>query len=1017
MNSQAATPTRATLRERIALVDTSLVPPKAIRQAEAEGARHLADSRDSLLPAALALARRNPVCGAAFGLGALEGAGLQADPGAQAEVRAALGIALVWWGYYYEARPLLDQAVAHLQAREVGRAHLYAGWHLILCERRFRVLPDAVDTLLQMADDLEAMGDTAGAMGCRQDAALQISLSEQPDEADSILETAGQYFADQGLIGDQGISLLRQAYIRLNRGELEAGRARLDRAEACFVQADMPALLGAVWMYRGLYFYHRREAVQAAYWLEEAGNRAAALQHRYYLALSLIDMATLQYHQGDTGGSLETHDAIGDLAAELRLPYLTASSEMAAANLRFRQGDLGAAVEGYAQAGRLFEETGYVVSSAVCTMNLGVAARRQGRFAESLRLLNQALEIFTAHDAYEHRANARHNLGKTYAAFGYFEPASEHFRAGIEILEDAGAPAQAVRPAIYLADLLAGRDETAQAMQLLGRAGEQADAAGLEMDAAVCERVRAGVLLRRGEIVDALDAYRDSFERLTALGQEEAAWEARLGIAECHVRLGKSDAAARELEAMAGETLPVIARWRYHTLVAQMADLRGQDDQAMAAYLDALSQIRAARRSLSREDEAAHFVIMLQAVYDEAFDVALRSDDPGLGLAVVELYGGQLLSVRLGREAAAQDEPHALPARVTSLLGERLGDAWTVLRYAWHRDDLWLFALTPTGLERHAVRLDAEARLALRLCASPDDSFRTFIYRGESRFQGDTTAIGRDRRRYLLRALLPGSIRARLEPGHTLIVVPSHQLYGLAFHALLDGDEPLIERACVVYAHSLDLLRTSLERAGSDGGLGGRGLIVAQSRFDRQGYDPLPHVEREVEVIAGAVGERAQRVPAAGLDRHALVRDGESGTFAAYDWLHIATHTYAEPVTGFFTGLLFGSEILDLEDIYRWRLAARLVTLSACQTGMGRWYYGDEIAGLTQAFMGAGAETVVASLWRVADERVSRLMADFYRRLGEGMRPAAALAQTQRRAHRSGVEAYYWAPFCVFGRP
>jgi CHAT domain-containing protein len=92
------------------------------------------------------------------------------------------------------------------------------------------------------------------------------------------------------------------------------------------------------------------------------------------------------------------------------------------------------------------------------------------------------------------------------------------------------------------------------------------------------------------------------------------------------------------------------------------------------------------------------------------------------------------------------------------------------------------------------------------------------------------------------------------------------------------------------------------------------------------------------------------------------------------------------------------------------------VTLSACQGGMGRWFYGDEIVGLAQAFIGAGAQSVIASLWLAADRHTADLMPTLYARLdSEG--PVAALAGMQRSAIAGGLEPYFWAPFSVFGQP
>src|SRR5574341_205348 len=73
---------------------------------------------------------------------------------------------------------------------------------------------------------------------------------------------------------------------------------------------------------------------------------------------------------------------------------------------------------------------------------------------------------------------------------------------------------------------------------------------------------------------------------------------------------------------------------------------------------------------------------------------------------------------------------------------------------------------------------------------------------------------------------------------------------------------------------------------------------------------------------------------------------------------------------------------------------------------------GDEIAGLTQAFLTAGAKAVLSSLWLIADARTLELMTHFYTTLRDD--PSEALAATQRMAHRDGIDPLHWAAFSLF---
>jgi CHAT domain-containing protein len=93
-----------------------------------------------------------------------------------------------------------------------------------------------------------------------------------------------------------------------------------------------------------------------------------------------------------------------------------------------------------------------------------------------------------------------------------------------------------------------------------------------------------------------------------------------------------------------------------------------------------------------------------------------------------------------------------------------------------------------------------------------------------------------------------------------------------------------------------------------------------------------------------------------------------------------------------------------------------LVTLSACETGLGRLSGGDEQIGLVRAFGFAGAEAVLATLWRVDDASTFVFMDHVYRRIAEGSTPAAALRAAQLAFIRAPDPAYrahpyFWAGF------
>ncbi|HXT19126.1 MAG TPA: CHAT domain-containing protein, partial [Thermoanaerobaculia bacterium] len=75
--------------------------------------------------------------------------------------------------------------------------------------------------------------------------------------------------------------------------------------------------------------------------------------------------------------------------------------------------------------------------------------------------------------------------------------------------------------------------------------------------------------------------------------------------------------------------------------------------------------------------------------------------------------------------------------------------------------------------------------------------------------------------------------------------------------------------------------------------------------------------------------------------------------------------------------------------------ATRTVVLSTCDSGTGVEAPGEGPLSLARAFLEAGAPTVVASLWPVADQPTTPLIAELHRGLRAGRSPAAALREAQ----------------------
>jgi CHAT domain-containing protein len=107
---------------------------------------------------------------------------------------------------------------------------------------------------------------------------------------------------------------------------------------------------------------------------------------------------------------------------------------------------------------------------------------------------------------------------------------------------------------------------------------------------------------------------------------------------------------------------------------------------------------------------------------------------------------------------------------------------------------------------------------------------------------------------------------------------------------------------------------------------------------------------------------------------------------------------------------------LRLPELFNLDFAAEMVTLSACQTGLGNSQPGEGLVGMTRGLMYAGAKRVTVSLWDVPDIETAQLMQQFYRNLFDTkMSHSAALRSAQLQLFKEGKHPYFWAAFELQG--
>jgi CHAT domain-containing protein len=326
-----------------------------------------------------------------------------------------------------------------------------------------------------------------------------------------------------------------------------------------------------------------------------------------------------------------------------------------------------------------------------------------------------------------------------------------------------------------------------------------------------------------------------------------------------------------------------------------------------------------------------------------------------------------------------------------------------VVQYFPASDGLYIFWVTAKDFKIHKLNVSSD-ELKNRVWKFRKSMVGDFIRSGcKGPLEPAQTAS------QALYSVLVKPLEADLAAFQTVAFVPTTYLSYVPFAALGEtgGDgrfHYLIEsKACLSLLKSSDLELLSQPAANS------AGALLALGNPDGS----LPAASLEAEKVAelfqnskSYVGSEASRDK---LDKLA------PGTRV----LHLATHGCLDSNNPSQSYLVLGGKArLSVADIYALSLPdMRLVTLSACETGLGQTDPGSEVASLADAFEIAGARTVIASLWSVEDNATQKLMLAFYGELKQGRSLAQSLRQAQLGllADPQSQAPFFWAPFSIYG--
>ncbi|MEV5878377.1 CHAT domain-containing protein [Streptomyces sp. NPDC052101] len=532
--------------------------------------------------------------------------------------------------------------------------------------------------------------------------------------------------------------------------------------------------------------------------------------------------------------------------------------------------------------------------------------------------------------------------------------------------------------------------------------------------------------------------------RLRSLGRLDEAEEALRRSLEISRAAGYFDSATRSA-----------------TSLGRLTHGQGRLEEAENAFRDAVSLIEAVRPHRPLDDRSrVSFVhghqrayeglvdcLLARGAHEEAFDVVQQAKSRALLdlLALAEPAPHQEASGRFAELLAAEAE-HLAVLRQSSRQPERAARAQEALHAVYEEmnghDPDYVTMRRGTPADARSVRrwLAGQGRPVLLVeYFLGIDHLTVFFLRAEwetvrvaaTRLtRADLTRAHADFRRQVvqyrnaagsawtaLSQQVTEPMAEYLRPDDLVVLVPHGTLHALPLHALPVGGEPLASRNPVVHIPAAGLLPLC-QSPGK-----GTGRLATCAAFGVT-------YEAEAAAVADLFGDTP--VPAEGLNAEVV-----AARAADRDVVHFSCHARFDAADPLGSGLYLSpgdpseddegaddsDDMLTVRHIMGMGFRHELVTVSACETGVQEALDGDELIGLTRAFLYAGARAVVASLWPVDADTTRDFMVRFYGHLraacarGDALDKAGALRRAQLDTMRDkGVHAsYHWAPFVLIG--
>lgn len=619
-----------------------------------------------------------------------------------------------------------------------------------------------------------------------------------------------------------------------------------------------------------------------------------------------------------------------------------------------------------------------------------VALAEAGEFRQSVRAASKALHLANTTNDPNLLAFANRDLAIVYSYAGQLEKAEQFAQEALR--HTARDPRLVVGPAHkVIGDVRARRGDYAGAVSsyetaLAGSSERYAPLVQASLASALVESGQPGEVQRARELLAGLPVPREA-----PLAAQLDRTRARLLLAE------NKPAEARDLYLQlttrgVGTDSGYYQLWAWDG-VARSELALGRKQAAADAVGRALAGVDQTRARFRSEEFKMGLFSNLQQVFERAVDLYSDVGDARTAFEVSERSRSRaLLDAVRGRARVSEQAASAVD--LASLQRTLAADERVVAFHALP-ERLQVWVVSSAGIAAHSVAIRRDDLV------EAVETFRNSVVRGRRAAIANADKLGAA----LLQPL-------GLADGQRLIFVPHGPLHYLPFQALRLNGRYIIETHPVAVAPSTSIAAQLAQRTPQ---VAPQLTAFGNPRIEDK-YD-LPGSEVEVKQLAQLFPQN--RLFTGVQATKTQFRDVATSS----PIVHVAAHAEADEVDPLYSRILLANEggrhnFMEAHEIIGLDMGrTSLVTLSACESGLGRIASGDEVLGFPRSFLSAGTASLIASLWPVSDDATAVLMSTLYGELAKGRDVQQAMQAGQLAVLRqpSMAHPFFWAPFNLIG--